>query len=378
MQIPIGQKIRALRRERDLTQEELAELLGVSVQAVSKWETGGGLPDISQLPPLASVFAVSSDELLGINVANEDAEVHRLVDEVYAPVERGEIATDTQEYMYEKYRELLKRYPGNLKILSSMLGCGVNIYSFLLDDKPQEKPALLAEIERTANTILTRSHDVTQLMGVRFWLLRLYCETKDYDKAEEQLTQFPVGKDGDVYDIRDMRSWLLRSKGDWDALRKTRSENISQYVYKLLQEMRGLGGTLDALKLPDDAETVYRLNIAVYELLYGGETVWFAPANIAYQSLSAHYARRGDVEGAVAYLETHFKLMRSESERCGKIVRFTSPLFSTVEEDYSDRVSGYYDKGDFLAVLEYPVYDQIRSDPRFQALYDWVEALDFG
>ncbi|MDR0863040.1 MAG: helix-turn-helix domain-containing protein [Oscillospiraceae bacterium] len=314
MQIPIGQKIRALRRERDLTQEELAELLGVSVQAVSKWETGGGLPDISQLPPLASVFAVSSDELLGINVADEEAEVQRLVDEVYAPVWRGEVE-DSQGYMYGKYRELLKRYPGNLNILSSMLGNGVNIYSFQLDDKPEEKPAFLAEVEQIANTILARSHDVTQLMGARFWLLRLYCETKDYEKAEEQLAKFPVGRDGETYNTKSMQSWLLSSKGDYAALQKVKSENIAQDAYMLLQEMTQLGGVYHGLKRPDDAETVYRLNIALYELLFGGEEWSLSEATaVAYQSLSVCYARRGDAEGAVANLEKHFELMRNGNE----------------------------------------------------------------
>jgi transcriptional regulator with XRE-family HTH domain len=379
MQIPIGQKIRALRRERDLTQEELAELLGVSVQAVSKWETGGGLPDISQLPPLASVFGVSADELLGIDVANQDAEVQRLVDEVYAPVGRGEVTTDTQEYQYEKYCELLKRYPGNLNILSNMLGCGVNIFIFNLDEKPEEKPVLFEEIERVANTIITRSHNITQIMGARFWLLRLYCETKDYAKAEEQLAQFPIGKDGDVYNIRDMRSWLLSSKSDYSALRKAKSENAAQYVYMLLQEMTTLGGTYHGLKRPENAEAVYRQNIAVYELLYGEEQ-WKAipPESVAYKSLSVSYARRDDVENAVAYLEKHFKLMRNWNEQCGKLLRYTSPLFSGIEDIFYDRISEVYDKSDFLAVLKYRVYDTIRSDPRFQSLYDWVDALDFG
>ncbi|MDR0906324.1 MAG: helix-turn-helix domain-containing protein [Oscillospiraceae bacterium] len=375
MQIPIGQKIRALRRERDLTQEELAELLGVSVQAVSKWETGGGMPDISQLPPLASVFGVSADELLGINVADEEAEVQRLVDEVYAPVWRGEIEEDSQGYMFGRYRELLKRYPGNLNILSTMLGSGVSIYSFQLDDKPEEKPALLAEIEHIANTLLTRSHDVTQIMGVRYWLLMLYCETKDYDKAEEQLAKVPVGRDGETYNTKIMRSRLLSSKGDWDALQKAEKENIASYAYQLLWEMTRLGGTLRALKRSDDAEAVCRLNVAVYELLFGGEE-WGLPATaVAYQSLAAHAGARGDAEGAVANLEKHFTLMRNGNAQCGRVVRRTTPLFSGMEQDLTEMVGVYQDKEDFLRDLGFPVYDAIRDDPCFQALYALVDTL---
>ncbi len=62
----IGQSIKKLRKERNLTQEELAAQLNVSAQAVSKWENETGLPDISQVIPLASVFGISTDALFGL------------------------------------------------------------------------------------------------------------------------------------------------------------------------------------------------------------------------------------------------------------------------------------------------------------------------
>lgn len=61
----LGQKIGSLRREKNLTQEELAERLGVSAQAVSKWENDVSCPDIMLLPKLAQIFGVSTDNLLG-------------------------------------------------------------------------------------------------------------------------------------------------------------------------------------------------------------------------------------------------------------------------------------------------------------------------
>jgi transcriptional regulator with XRE-family HTH domain len=55
-----GGRYKRLRKERNLTQEELAELLNVSNKTVSKWESGSGLPDISQIVPLAAVFGVGT------------------------------------------------------------------------------------------------------------------------------------------------------------------------------------------------------------------------------------------------------------------------------------------------------------------------------
>lgn len=62
----IGVKIKALRKGRDLTQEQLAAQLHVSPQAISKWENGIAMPDIMLLPVIASYFGVSTDYLLGM------------------------------------------------------------------------------------------------------------------------------------------------------------------------------------------------------------------------------------------------------------------------------------------------------------------------
>ena len=65
----IGTTIKKLRRDRNITQEQLAELLGVSTNAVSQWECDKTAPDISHLPILANTFEVSADVLLEIDIA---------------------------------------------------------------------------------------------------------------------------------------------------------------------------------------------------------------------------------------------------------------------------------------------------------------------
>ncbi len=65
MSSTIGKNIYTLRKKHGMTQEELAGKLNISYQAVSKWENGGAMPDISMLPSLAAVFGISIDALLG-------------------------------------------------------------------------------------------------------------------------------------------------------------------------------------------------------------------------------------------------------------------------------------------------------------------------
>lgn len=63
--IKVGKKIAKLRKNNNMTQFELADTLGISFQAVSNWERGNSMPDISKLPEIAELFQVSIDEILG-------------------------------------------------------------------------------------------------------------------------------------------------------------------------------------------------------------------------------------------------------------------------------------------------------------------------
>ncbi len=80
MELNIGTVIRRLRMERGLTQEELAEYVGVSFQAVSKWECGVTTPDIALLPRLAVFFGVRIDDLFGITARDELERVEFLLE----------------------------------------------------------------------------------------------------------------------------------------------------------------------------------------------------------------------------------------------------------------------------------------------------------
>ena len=81
MDILIGENIKRLRTVRNLTQEQLAEALNVSSVAVSKWERGDTMPDISMLPRLAYYFRVSIDELMSYDACAVDLEIGTFITE---------------------------------------------------------------------------------------------------------------------------------------------------------------------------------------------------------------------------------------------------------------------------------------------------------
>ncbi len=109
MQIEIAQNIRKFRKERGLTQEQLAEALGVTVGAVSKWELGASVPDISLIVELADFYEVSVDVLLGYAWQSGS---------MGETLERLKEANRIKDYGegIKEAEKALKKYPNNFEI----------------------------------------------------------------------------------------------------------------------------------------------------------------------------------------------------------------------------------------------------------------------
>lgn len=114
MQISIGERIALLRKRKDITQTDLAEYLYLAPQTVSRWETGGGTPDIALLPKIAAFFGVSTDELFGLT-SLERAQL--LAEKLHMWIQLG------RETLSELKRDFEER-PDNISLLRciSMLG----------------------------------------------------------------------------------------------------------------------------------------------------------------------------------------------------------------------------------------------------------------
>ncbi len=114
--LEIGEVIKKLRREKCMTQEKLAEIMGVSIPAVSKWESGTTYPDITILPNLARLFDVSIDKLMNFNADLNEEDLTKLIEKLEGFIREGNI----DEYI-KSSEEYANKYPFLLKyfLLSS-------------------------------------------------------------------------------------------------------------------------------------------------------------------------------------------------------------------------------------------------------------------
>ena len=129
-ELNIGKAIKRLRREKDITQEELAAAIGVTSQAVSKWEREEGYPDITLLPAIAGFFGVSVDTLCGLDAEREKVEIDRIVTDAW----KENTCKDAAGIL----RKGLERYPHSFKLKSELayqlMGCTSENYQEHLEE----------------------------------------------------------------------------------------------------------------------------------------------------------------------------------------------------------------------------------------------------
>ena len=169
----IGEKIRSLRKEKRTTQEELADYLHISSQAISKWETGASCPDIDFLPRLAIFFGTSLDNLLDFDQSRVDAEVEALI----AESGRGGNDPAASEAFL---RRALERYPNNDRLLTC-----------ILEDMQEQNAdrSRSAEIIEIGERILACTKDDE----LRIDVLRILAETY-HGMGEQAMAEFYLAK----------------------------------------------------------------------------------------------------------------------------------------------------------------------------------------
>ena len=154
MELKLGEKIKTLRKQKNISQEVLAQVLGVSFQAVSKWETGACLPDVAMIPAIAGFFEVSTDELFDFNLLEQEARVMEIVGK--AADLRDEHPAEAEELL----RQGLKQYPGNEILLNNLL------YTMRAPERNEEVVTLCKSIL-----------EVTKIDECKYDVLRILAET---------------------------------------------------------------------------------------------------------------------------------------------------------------------------------------------------------
>lgn len=116
MKLSIGENIKLFRKAKDITQEQLAEMLNVSSQSVSRWELGICYPDMELLPMLAEIFEITVDKLLGVDNIAEKKKVDEYLNRFQIAINQGKI-----DECISIAREGVAEYPNNYALLNKLM-----------------------------------------------------------------------------------------------------------------------------------------------------------------------------------------------------------------------------------------------------------------
>ena len=145
-------RLKSLRIERNMTQTDVAHALGVTTQAVSRWESQTTLPDITLLVPIAEFYGVTTDYLLGHDIAEKEKEILEYLDSC----ESAQAFRNPDEWniIIEKTRGMLRRYPTDHRLMLELCN-----ELFMLYKRCDSDTRHLEELIEWGNIITNQSAD---------------------------------------------------------------------------------------------------------------------------------------------------------------------------------------------------------------------------
>lgn len=174
----LGQKLKEIRKKFGLSQEQLAEIMNVSRQAITKWENDGGLPDTSNLQELAKVFGITIDYLL-----NNDNELPLLI-------MRKELDKSKYKDKISSYPQILKEYfPEPWEVFILTKGNKLGKVETVLDLFTGGDYALIKDVSDLSPYYLAKKDNLKLLVNIKDWTLQVQELPENTDEKK-----FVIGK----------------------------------------------------------------------------------------------------------------------------------------------------------------------------------------
>ena len=290
----IGTTIKKLRREKEMTQETLAEYLGVSVSAVSQWESERTMPDLALIPSICNLLGVSADDLLGIHLAQKQQKISAITDEADAYSSRG---YDTEAYRILKAG--LKTYPDSYEIMWGLMYVTFQL-GYSKDHTEEEREAFTDEAIRLGETILEKCLDDSTRHSAIQVLCMIYPRRGNRERAKELAKKMPTM----VCSREFLMTHVYDSGNEGDRTRKRCAYDLLQF---LARDMVSHPMVLDNGEKAYSAEEMAMLRdkqIALFDLMFedGDYGFYHGVLSATHESQARYYAKRGEAECALAHL----------------------------------------------------------------------------
>ena len=374
MNIYFKENIRRLRKERDLTQEALADFLGVSFQAVSKWERGESYPDFEMLPVIADFFSVSTDELLGVDTAKNEKEILAICEKF--DKKQYSCSEGTVGYFM---KDAYKKYPADFRIAVRYMH-----YLQALCDTPEDTMKLTGEIRAIYNRIQNYCTDDPIRIHAKYLIMHHYRNLARIDAS-------PITYQ-DIYSLLDTLPSIMETKdylqcymhefNDKARIRSGCRNLIDELLHYLDDAVShfvlppSLSGTKPSVEQQREMADAFEKMKTVYELFYPDGVYGKSWRRVIYiyGYLGQAYQNLGDDEKALAYLRKcaelakRFDTLPEETERHtlffeGTVYRKSEDASVFSDTSICEQMTRHMTKN-------YPLSDEFKAKPAFQEILE--------
>lgn len=360
MEIYFSENLKELRSSRSLTQEKLADCLGVSFQTISKWERGDSFPDITMLPVISSYFNISIDDLLGVNQAKNEEKITDLIEEY----DNLSDSSPTRKEMIEKMKLIS---PNDFRVLLRELGYLVHFCD--LQDSSARIKSIYDNIQKNCKIDRIRICATRHIIVYYADLSKLDGSLVSFSDVEKMLEDMPYMRDG-----QEFISSYLYQKGHPEYYSK---------IQEAIEEGIGLVDTSVAhYYLYDDNFSIdYKIkmlekSLDIKNMIYDDGNYGEQWLQIIYEygHLGHLYFQNGNEESALIFL----KKCAQHALKFDKMDRFTnmnSMLFKGRIFDKNKLGTPFSatDRIKYLFEEKYPLSDEFKQTKEFLSI---MEILD--
>ena len=350
MELKISENLRKLRKERGNTQDDLANHIGISVQAVSKWERGDGYPDITLLPYIASYYEVTVDDILGCNSLRKQEDIESFKKQAQVLINIGK-----RKERLELCREMQKKYPNDEDVLYNLM------YDLWAVDHKKNSEEIIC-----IATKLLKSDSLEIRYGAIQMLAFTYSKLGNDEKAAEYAKMVPCN--------RDLLSSVLKGK--------ELVEHCRRYFWDVCNTMLRLSHNM--IQCPEAGYTAEERH-AIRETLYKFYHLIFSDGDFGFlenrlgrlcRDMAISSAEMGNIDQAFDELNKMCEHMEKYQKFTN--IEHTSLLVRGLKYDSSQSCSSdeYSMAHGFLCSLdENPRFNCLRTDERLQVIKNRFQSL---